>query len=137
MVFSTALLRQVASHYKDGEITLLASPRGGGILEGDGDVARTILYDKAGEERGLAALWNLGSRLRKEAFDIVISPHRSFRSALLARLSGAPLRVGFADAWSRWAWNAAVPFPAGEKVPWQRELLLMKAIGGEGKGRGT
>ena len=131
VVFSTALLRAVAALYRGAEITLLASPRGGGILEGDSEVARVVLFDKGGAERGAAALWRLGRTLRSEKYDIVVSPHRSLRSAILARLSGAPLRVGFRDPWSRWAYNAAVPYPAGEARPYRRELSLLRGLGGD------
>jgi len=133
VVFSTALLRAVAALYRGAEITFLASPRGGGILEGDSDVTRVVLFDKGGGERGAAALWRFGRRLRREGYDIVLSPHRSLRSAILARLSGAPVRVGFRDPWSRWAYNAAVPHTPGEPRPYRRELELLRGLGAEPK----
>lgn len=60
-------------------------------------------YDKrriAGNNR-LSALLKSGRILGGRRYDIWIGAHPSPRSALLARLSGAPLRVGYIGAPSR------------------------------------
>lgn len=129
VVFSTALLRGITALYPRAEVTLLASPRGGGLLEGDRDVGKIIFYDKRGAERGLAALCRLVGRVRKDRYDLVISPHRSFRSAVIARFSGAPSRLGFRSGWGRWAFNLGVPWPRAEGKPYRRELGLLEGLG--------
>jgi heptosyltransferase-2 len=129
VVFSTALLRGVTALYPRAEVTFLASPRGGGLLQGDRDVDKIIFYDKRGAERGLGALRRLVDRIRKARFDLVVSPHRSFRSAVIARFSGAPSRLGFRSGWGRWAFNLGVPWPRGEAKPYRRELRLLEGLG--------
>src|SRR5690242_6691067 len=37
--------------------------------------------------------------LRAERYEVAYLPHRSLRTAVLARLAGIPRRVGFADGW--------------------------------------
>jgi heptosyltransferase-2 len=131
LVFSTALLHAVARIYPQAEITLLASPRGGGVMAGDRLVKATIIYDKRGREKGLRPLLRLIAKVRGGKYDLVVSPHRSFRSALVARFSGAPVRLGFRSGWGGWAYNRGVPFPAGEKRAYLRELKLAASLGGE------
>jgi heptosyltransferase-2 len=128
VVFSTALLHAVAKIYPQAEITLLASPRGGGIMEGDPSVRGTISYDKRGRDKGLRPLLRLIGRVRDGKYDLVVSPHRSFRSALVARFSGAPTRLGFRSGWGGWAYNRGVSFPAGEKRAYLRELKLAACL---------
>ncbi len=54
---------------------------------------RVIVYDKH-REPGLGKLLSLGRELRGW-YDTVIVPHRSARSAVLARLTRTPVRVGY------------------------------------------
>lgn len=132
VVFSTALLREITARYPRAEVTVLASPRGGGILDGDPSVARVVIFDKSGAQKGPVALYRLARSMRGEGFDLVVSPHRSLRSAVIARSSGAPARLGFRDRWRRWAYNRGVPWPAGEPMPHRRELRLLEGLGGRG-----
>lgn len=129
VVFSTALLRGIRALFPRAEVTFLASPRGGGLLEGDGDVEEIIFYDKRGADRGLVALRRLVGRIRRDRYDLVVSPHRSFRSAVIARFSGAPSRLGFRSGWGRWAFNMGVPWPRAERKPYRRELGLLAGLG--------
>ena len=64
VVFSTSLLVGIRRRYPDAAITVLASPRGGGILAGQPFVDEILLYDKTGREKGAGALLGLLSRLR-------------------------------------------------------------------------
>ena len=54
-------------------------------------------YDKRPQagNAGFAALWRTGRRLAANGYDLWIGAHPSPRSALLARLSGARIRIGY------------------------------------------
>ena len=56
----------------------------------------SISYDKRGADRGIAGLRRVAGLLRSEGYARAWLPHRSLRSALLARLAGIPDRTGFA-----------------------------------------
>jgi heptosyltransferase-2 len=55
-----------------------------------------IRWDK-NSKSGTGA-WELGRQLRDQGYERVYLPHRSVRSALIAKLTGARERIGFADA---------------------------------------
>jgi heptosyltransferase-2 len=131
VVFSTALLRACRDFFPESEITVLASPRGGGILEGDPDVKEVLLFDKKGGGRGLTGLLRVIRSVRKRRFDLVVSPHRSFRSAVIGRLSGARLRLGFSSAATWWAWNMGTGYPEDEPRPYRREMMLLESLAGQ------
>ncbi len=56
-------------------------------------------FAKRGSDRSLAAAARLGLSLRGQGFDLWISPHTSLRSAFIAALSGAPVRLGYDRPW--------------------------------------
>src|SRR6188508_2564689 len=65
----------------------------------------------------------MGRELRKRSYSRVYLPHRSLRSAALALWSGAPERVGFADAPGAISYTSRVTRPAtGHEV--ERILAL-------------
>jgi len=131
VVFSTALLRACRDFFPESEITVLASPRGGGILEGDADVKEVLIFDKRGEDRGLSGLLRVIGSLRERRFDLVVSPHRSLRSAVIGRLSGARLRLGFTSSATWWAWNLGTGYPEREPRPYRGEMMLLESLTGQ------
>ena len=60
--------------------------------------------------------------------DIVISPHRSFRTAFWVAKSGASLRVGFKDLWTAFAYNLRVKRP-NDLHDVLRQASLLSAFG--------
>jgi heptosyltransferase-2 len=87
-----------------------------------------LTYDKRQAQRGLRGLIEVGRTLRGRGYDLVLSPHRSLRSACIVALSGSARRLGF-DHWlTRWAYTKTVPRPqAGHEVG--RNLHLLTALG--------
>lgn len=69
--------------------------------------------------------------LRHERFDLAVDLQGLFRSGALARLSGAPMRVGFANGreGSPWFYTHRVPVPNPEMHAVDRYLLVAAALG--------
>ena len=74
-------------------VDALVIPATAPLLSGFTWLNRVITYDKHANP-GLRGLFRLGQSLRGR-YDAVLVPHRSARSAVLAWLSKAPLRVGY------------------------------------------
>ena len=94
-VMATPALRAIRSHFAGGEIVGILRPYVADVLAGVDLVDRVILHNPRGAvatDRG----WPLVRRLRRERFDLAVLFPNSWRSAWLARLSGAKRRVGFA-----------------------------------------
>ncbi|MBN2809424.1 MAG: glycosyltransferase family 9 protein [Deltaproteobacteria bacterium] len=90
----------------EAQFTWLVEPAAASLLEGHAALDRVLVF-----ERGLFRGWlrsprRLGTALRKlftlllelrsAKFELAVDFHGIFKSGLLARLSGAPVRVGFA-----------------------------------------
>ncbi|MFL5449504.1 MAG: lipopolysaccharide heptosyltransferase II [Gemmatimonadales bacterium] len=121
VVLTTPLLSVLAARH--GPVDVVTTPAAAGLLEGHPAVRSVLRYDKRGSDRGWGGLRRMGRELRERSYSRVYLPHRSLRSAALALWSGAPERVGFADAPGAISYTSRVTRPAtGHEV--ERILAL-------------
>lgn len=109
VVLTTPLLRALAAHH--GPVDVITTPVAAPLLETHPAVRRVIPYDKRGAERGLRGLIGLARRVAATQYEVAFLPHRSLRSAALARLARIPRRVGYQDGW-RFLYTETRPRPA-------------------------
>ena len=98
VVLTTPLLAALAERH--GPLDVVTTPAAAPIIETHPAVRRVIPYDKNGRDRGIGAVFALARRLHAEGYDHAYLPHRSLRTAAIARLARIPRRVGFAGPWS-------------------------------------
>ena len=97
VVLTTPLLEALAARH--GPVDVVTTPAAAPLLDTHPAVRRVIPYDKRGADRGLLGLRRLARTLAAENYAVAYLPHRSLRTALVARLAGIPRRVGFAGGW--------------------------------------
>jgi len=97
VVLSTPLFMAVRALFPDSRITVLVRPESAGILAAHPAVDEVLSDDKRGTRRGLETL-RLVRRLRARRFDLVVSPHKSFRTAWILAAAGIPRRLGFRES---------------------------------------
>jgi heptosyltransferase-2 len=102
------------------------TPQASPLLEEDPYLDLLFSYDKKGEE----TLWGVVRKVRRMHFDILVSPHRSHRSSILALASRIPHRVGFRDAAFPWAYHTRVARPLSLHEV-DRNLSLLRGLGQE------
>lgn len=95
-------------------VDYLATPDVYNILEGNLNLGKIIIYDKRGKDKGLINLFRIIDKIKKEKYDIVYIPHRSFRSAVIPLLAGIKKRVGFS--------NSAASFLLTEKIRYNKNI---------------
>jgi heptosyltransferase-2 len=97
------------------------------LLQGQPGVDTVIPYDKRGRQRGIRGLFRMVRMLRARDYNLVVSPHRSLRSAWLVACSGSTRRIGFSQWWTCWAYTDTVrrPHMAHEVA---RNLHLLTAL---------
>ncbi len=96
---------------------------------GNSPFVDTILsWDKHGDDRGVAGIVRVASRLRNLGVEIALVPHRSSRTGLAVFLSGARVRVGFSKGGGAFFHNHRVPWRLGIHEV-ERNLLLAQALG--------
>jgi heptosyltransferase III len=127
MVLTTPLFREIHRHFPGARVNALVSHRGAPVIRGNPNVSKILVYRKD----PLRLLFLL-IKLRFTQYDFLIDPkdHFSTESALLARMSGAKITIGFNKAentvFSR-------PLPAREENyamhAAARNLLPLKLMG--------
>ncbi len=87
-------------------------------------------FDKRGTHKALVHAVRLGRQISKQNFDLWISAHRSLRSALVARSSRIPERIGYDSPWfSKLAYTTAVPRRFAELEEIERLHQLLTPLG--------
>ncbi len=108
VVLTTPLLHALIPH---GPVDVLVTPTGASLLENHPGIRRVHAWDKTRDRRP-AALARLARHLRSVNYDRAILPHRSLRSALVARLAGIPERIGFGGRLPALLYSHRVRWPA-------------------------
>ena len=91
LILTLPLLQETRRLYRDASLDVLCIPSTADLLVGHPAIDRIIAYDKRGND----TVRSMIARLRNARYDVSLTPHRSFRSALLARATGAAVRVTF------------------------------------------
>jgi heptosyltransferase-2 len=94
-VMTTPALQRLRSSFPLAHVTLLATPRTSGLFEGSSFVDEIIEYRR--REEGVGAFFQAIKAIRNRRFDLALLFQNAFEAALLARLGGAGLRIGFAE----------------------------------------
>lgn len=132
-VLTLPLLEKIKKVLPDTEVTVLTRPETAQIFVSSGLAAEVITDNKKTSGSFFGEFFRLLSELKKRRFDIAIVPHRSLRSALLARLAGIPVRIGFDSSAGSSLFTHKVPFS------WlihdlERNLTLILPLAGQACG---
>jgi heptosyltransferase-2 len=130
VVLTTPLIAEVRRLYPNAHLAVLCAPRGKAILEGHPDIDEIIVYRKRGEGGRRQSLWRMARELRRRGFTLALSPHKSFRTALLLFLSGIPRRVGFRQSAGWFLFHERINRDSTLHDA-QRNLSLLAALGEE------
>lgn len=95
-VFLGPAVRALKRRWPDGKVALCVTPRGAPVARLLPGCDEVLVYDKRGADAGPGGLWRAARALRSFRPDLALVPHYSARSGLLAWLSGARRRIGFA-----------------------------------------
>jgi heptosyltransferase-2 len=89
----------------------------------DKRVRSIIAFDKRGKQKGLLGTIKTILALRKLKLDLLLNAHRSFRSTIISRFSGAKKLIGFREAVFSFLFDVAVPRKGKHEVI-KNNLLL-------------
>ncbi|MBO5911366.1 MAG: lipopolysaccharide heptosyltransferase II [Elusimicrobiaceae bacterium] len=128
-VLTTPLIKKTKKLFPDTQIVVITRPQTEDIFKPLPEVSEVILNDKRGWNK-IAGVWKTARAIKKSGIDILLVPHRSFRSARIAWLSGVPIRIGFTSSEGWFLYTKTVPFS------WmihdaERNLSLLQGIAKE------
>lgn len=128
VILSSAVLENLRRITGAKSLTVVTTPAARELVEHDPAVDEVLVFDKRRSQRGARGLWRMAGELRRREFSIGLSLHKSFRSALLLRLAGIPIRYGFREAsgsflYSKCATRTEYPHDV------LRNLAILKCLG--------
>jgi lipopolysaccharide heptosyltransferase II len=123
LLFSLPAIHSLRACFPEAQIVSVARPHLRDLLE------LSHLMDKVIERprRPLGAGFHVAAALRRERFDLALLFSTSLGMSVLARITGAPVRVGFGDSISRFFVTHRVPRTNPPSM--QNNLRLVEAIG--------
>ena len=137
VVHSLPFLVALRRSYPKARVGWVISRACAGLLEGRPDVDDLYVFERKrwggfrNLMRNLREMRAFSRTLRAQKFDLVVDLQGLFRSALLTRMTGAPRRVGFANArelgWVFYTDRVRVPSPDMHAV--DRYLLVAEHLG--------
>jgi heptosyltransferase-2 len=107
-----------------GPVDFLTSGGGAGMLAGHPALREIMVYDKRGAQKGLGGMLRMAKLLRGKGYARVFCSHRSWRTAMMLRLSRIPERVCFDNASGAILYTRQIPYPK-ELHEIQRNLALI------------
>lgn len=128
VVLAVPLLEAVKILWAETELDVLVRPPADNLLETLPFIRRVLVYDKHGRDRGPTGFLKWQTRLARQKYDLAILPHRSFRSGLLAKLAGIPVRLGFDRGGGKIFHTQKLPYH-GYLHEIQRNLQLLSPFG--------
>jgi heptosyltransferase-2 len=126
-VFTSALFAALSRRFPRSEIDVCVAPRGRDVALAFPGVGHVHVFDKRDADSGLTGLRRIAARLATRQYALAVLPHRSLRTALLARLARIPERIGFAGGPASLLYTVRVA--SGEKAFLRREAALAAALG--------
>ena len=110
-------LRELRRLLPEAELVLVARPWVSGIFPVDELRCRLIAYDTNGPHRGLLGRWRMAADLRREGISAAILFQNALDAAVLAALSGIPIRAGYARQGRGPLLTHPVAVPRGGEIP--------------------
>ena len=126
-VLTLPLISEVRRRFAVGKLTLLCQPASRELLQDHPAIDAIIVDDKKHLDRGLAGLRRKAAELAAENFTLALTPHKSWRSALMLSWAGIPFRVGFRQSRGWFLFHRTV-CRDGARHDVERNLSLLEAF---------
>jgi len=115
----------ISSLVRNGhEVGVIVKPEAANIFDSDGRIEHLHVYDKRGKDSGISGLLRMSRELRECSYDAAVIPHRSIRSALLARISRISLRSGFTTSAGSRLFTHRIPYDKNAHEVIRNQSLL-------------
>lgn len=108
VVFTTPLIAALRRQYPHARLAYVVEPHAAPVVAGNTRLDEVIVASPPAASARLFRDLALARRLRASRYDLAIDLHGGPRSAMLARMSGAPRRVGYAIPGRGWMYTDQV-----------------------------
>lgn len=108
VILTTPLIAELA---RRGPVDVLVTPKGAAALANNPDIRTTIRYDKRATYGAALGSWQTIKEIRsRRPYDAAYLAQGSFRSGIMAMLTGAAERIGFDSSTGRVLYTKRIPY---------------------------
>ena len=126
-ILTLPLVQQLKKALPDSILDVVAAPRTMEIFATHPSIRTCMPYDKRGGDKGAAGFMQIRKRLSSTKYDLIIVPHRSLRSALLAWSLRPAVSIGFDRSAGKYLFKHIVPYdPSAHEI--DRNLSLLAPL---------
>ncbi len=130
VVLTIPLIMAVKKAFPDSYLSVMVIPAVKEILENNPAINEIIVFDKKGQDQSGSAFWQLVRKIKAHNFNVVLLPHRSFKSVWLCFLARIPKRIGFTTSEGSFLLTDRVPYKKARNVhEIDRNLDLLEPLG--------
>jgi heptosyltransferase-2 len=126
LILTLPLIQVIKKNMPEASVDIVVIPSTAEILNNNPLVRNVIKYDK--RSSSLVELLKFGGKLKKNKYDILISPHRSVRSAVLSFLTSSKTSIAFDKSSMNFLYKQNIKYETGLHEI-QRNLKLLEPIG--------
>lgn len=91
-------------------VGFVVKPEAANILEHNPGIFKLYVFDKLGKDSGITGLLSMSKKIRADEYHAALVPHRSLRSAALARFARIPVRIGFSNSAGSWLFTHKIAY---------------------------
>jgi len=124
VVMISPALAALRKRFPDARIEIVALPHLAECFAGNPAIDEVVPFDRRGRDRGASGLFRLARTLRARRYDAAVLFPKAIGAALLARLSGIPIRIGLAADRRAWLLTHPVPLPPRDQPRHHLDLFL-------------
>ena len=95
VILTLPLIQSIKKAFPRAQTDVVVTHLASGLLAHHPAIHDVLVYDKHGEDSGVGGFRRMVGLIRSRHYRMVFVPHRSLRSALLARMGSIPARIGF------------------------------------------
>lgn len=125
VLLTLPMIHHLRKNFQDAEIDIIVRPEAAEIGMISLDVNNIIVFDK--RNKNIKHTFELIKTIRSKKYDLLISPHRSFRSSCISYLSGIPQRICFDTASFSFLYTDQVEYRK-DKHEIERNLVLITEL---------
>ncbi|HLT24260.1 MAG TPA: glycosyltransferase family 9 protein [Ignavibacteria bacterium] len=126
VILTLPMVQALKKAQPDTVIDFMCIPTTAELLTGNAYINEVIIYNK--RKGGFRGLWQIAREVKAGDYDIIISPHRSYRSALIAFMSGCENTISFDKSDMSSLYKTTVPY-IQDIHEIQRNLKLLEPLG--------
>lgn len=97
-MLTTPLIQAIKHKHPESKISFCVRPEYAPLFQGLDVIDEIIPFDKRNAYSGISGIFRFAKELKSKSFDMVIAPHKSFRTNWTLYLADIPVRIGFAES---------------------------------------